>query len=372
MLDLASGIYSYKQVDDTLHFKNGSRYIGFRYALLNYDDVEIGNLTVEPGGTVTFDSLAEIMRRGVFIVKEGELKDIDWLNDRIKPYFRLHMPNRSIIEWPLGVLMISAPSRQEDNNTVLRQIETFDANQILKQDKFITRPLYIAGSKYTDIIQDIIEGAGMWKINITPSSATLGIEKSFDPGTEKLTVVNTLLTEINYTPLWVDENGYAIAGPYVIPADRETEYTYKTDQLSIICPGSLQEEDVFDIPNTWAITASNPEKTAVTGTYVNDLPVSPTSTVNRRRSIVSFKTINDIYDQATLDNYTKRVAYEESQIYGLFKFNTATMPHHSYQNILFIDHDRLDVMSKYTETKWELELSDEGVMSHECRRVIIV
>jgi hypothetical protein len=369
MLNLAANGYTMQPIDDMLHSKHGIRNVRFRYALLNYYDVEIGELSVEPGANITLDSLAEITRRGKFSLKENELQDVDWLNDRIKPYFRLMMPG-GYAEWPLGVFLISSPTRQDNPGRILREVETYDTSLVLKEDKFTTRYRIATTTKYTDAIQDIVEGAGLWKINITASTATLSVDKEFDIGTPKLQAINTLLAEINYTALWIDENGYAVASPYIIPTDRETEYTYKTNQLSIIHPGAIQEKDLFSVPNKWVVTASNPEKAVLTSTYINDLPTSPTSTINRKRTIVDFRTIDDVFDQTTLDDYTKRIAYSASQIYDRFIFDTALMPHHSYSNMLFVDHSKLDVAAKYSETRWSMDLTAGGRMKHECRRVI--
>jgi hypothetical protein len=98
--------------------------------------------------------------------------------------------------------------------------------------------------------------------------------------------------------------------------------------------------------------------------------VSQTSTVARGRTIVDFREIDDVYDQTTLDDKAKRMAYEASQIYGKFIFETALMPHHSYSDVLYIEHSEHGVAAKYTETSWTMILSAGGRMRHETRRVI--
>jgi len=196
------------------------------------------------------------------------------------------------------------------------------------------------------------------------------VAKEFEIGSSKLTAINQLLSEINYTSLWVDEYGFFTAQPYIIPADREAEYTYKNDQMSIIHPGSVLEEDLFSVPNKWVLVASNPERAPLRSIYVNNSPTSKTSTINRGRTIVDYREVDDVYDQETLDARVKRIAYEASQIYGKFIFETAIMPHHSYLDILHIEHSGHGVEAKFTETSWTLQLSHAGRMRHETRRVI--
>ena len=370
MLSLAQGAYTSQQVRDILHARTGSREVRFRYALLNKYDVEIGTLSSVMEGSVSQDSLAEITRTARFEMAENEALDINWLTDRIKPYMQIRMPDGAWIEWPLGVFLISSPSRYDGAGSVTRSIEAYDKNLILQEDCFTNRYLIAAGTTYTDAITTIIETAGIWKHNITSSTAALEVAKEFEIGTTKLSAVNELLTELNYSPLYVDANGYTVGAPYVIPTLRETDYSYETDEVSIIEPGATHEEDLFGVPNLWVVTATNPEKSALVSTYTNIRATSPTSTINRGRTIVDYRLISDVFDQTTLDAYVLRLAYEASQIYGRFIFNTALMPHHGHNDMLFINHDGLSVDTKYTEISWDMELKSGGTMRHECRRVI--
>jgi len=370
MLDLAIGGYSKQQVMDTLHGKYGSRNISFRLALLNSNGVELGELTAEPGGSVVQNSQAEITRTANFIVKETEAQDVNWLKDMVQPYYRLKMPDGAWIEWPLGVFLLSSPSRAHGSGRVTRSIEAYDRSLILKEDKFTTRYRIIKTTLYTAAIETILESAGLWKINITASSLALSADKEFDPGTTKLEAINILLIEINYNPITFDENGYAVASPYQEPSLQEADYEYRTNEMSVILPGSIDELDLFAVPNVWTRIASNPEKVSLIGTYTNSLSTSPTSTINRGRSIVDYDTIDDIADQTTLDAYVKRIAFEASQVYGRFVFNTAVMPHHGYLDTLFCEHSALGIASKYTEMSWRLDLSAGGKMQHEARRII--
>lgn len=370
MVELGKDSYSRAEVVKQLHMQQGSRRVAFRYDLLNIDEVKIGELKAQAGSNrVSMHSLAQIKRTAQFTFKENELNDVDWLNDRIKPVFRLQMPDKNWVEWPLGVFLLSSPARRH-NVTVTRDIDAYDASVILVEDKFDNRYRIPAGKKYVDAVTEIINESGMWKINITEHPGAITTDREFEIGISKLEAINELLKSINYTSLWIDEHGYATAKPYILPTYREVEYTYKTDEISIIHPGALNEIDLFNVANMWVVTASNPEKAPLTSRYVNDLATSQTSTINRKRRIVDFREVDDIYDQQTLDDYVMRIAYESSQVYEKFVFDSANMPQHSYSDMLFIDHTGLGVTNKFTETSWEMDLSNGGKMRHECRRVV--
>jgi len=289
------------------------------------------------------------------------------------------MPDGGIAEWPLGVFLLSSPTRRDENKQIKRSIEAYDSSLILKEDKFTERYHIPAGTRYAAAIMDILNGAGIWKVNIQDFGSgwyadtwTLNVDLEFEIGTPKLYAVNELLKSLNYTSLWIDENGYARAQEYVLPTHRDPEYEYRNDELSIMHPDSgIEELDLYNVPNKWVRYVENPDRAAILRSeYTNDLATSLTSTVNRGRVIVDIDSVDDVYDQDVLDDLTKRVAYNASQIYGKFDFTTALMPHHSYYDCLFVEHTDFGIAYKYTESSWSMDLRAGGAMSHSVRRVI--
>lgn len=371
MLDLATNGYTKEEVIRQLHYVNGARETKYTIELLNKYDVKIGELEAEPTGNIVFNSLAEIKRTANLVIKENLFKDINWLSDRIRPVFNLRMKDGGWAKWNLGVFLISSPTRKESGANILRDLELYDKSLILKEDKFESRYLVSKGTNYVEAIINIINKAGISKVDIKPANSIVDVDKEYEIGTSKLEVANSLLKEINYTSLWTDEVGVFRADKYLIPAEREADYTYKDNQLSIIETGSIEELDLFSVANKWVVVASNPEKEAIISKYENVSATSPISIPNRGRTIVDYRTVDDIADQSTLDAYTKRIAYEASQIYGEFRFSTAIMPHHSHADLLFIDHKNMGINSKFTEMNWRINIGSNS-MEHTCRRVIYI
>ena len=355
-----------KLEDNIINMLHSSRRISFRYDLLDYSEVKIGELT-SLGGSLGLNSLAQIKRQGNFKFKENELQDVDWLNDKVQPVFILN----GKYEFPLGIFMISSPSRGLKGKSITRNVECFDTSLVLLEDKFDTRYRINSGINYITAISQLIGSSGLWKINIPYIDAVLKTDKEFEIGTSKLEAINYLLQEINYTSLWVDEQGNFTANPYVLPTNREVEYIYKNDDMSIIIPDtSIEEIDLFNVANKWVVVATNPETEPLVSRYTNENGASPTSTINRRRTIVDYREVDDIASKSILDEYVRRIAYETSNVYGKFVFDTAIMPHHTYMDSLFCEHTDLGIKNKYIETSWEMELKADGKMKHNCRRVI--
>ena len=346
-----------------------SRLIDFRYELLNKNDLVKGEIDVL-SGSVSLNSLAEIKRTGQFQIKENILQDIDYLNDRIRPVVILDG-----VEYPMGVFLIPSPSRAKTEKGIIRSIEAYDKTQILKEDKLLDRYFIKQGTKYSTIITQIVNSAGIHNVTIEPTDLTLKRDREFEPGLSKLSVVNNLLSECNYTSIYTDGNGMLRAESYILPNFRKVTQRY--NDYEILNPKNLKvsnstidELDLFNIPNIWVVVASNAENDSLKAVYKNESPVSPTSTVSRGRNIVDYRTVSDIADQTVLNSYVKRLAYNTTNQYRKVSFETLINPTHSYSDCILVEDEKLGINAKYIETSWEFSLEAGAKMKHEGRRVI--
>ena len=93
-------------------------------------------------------------------------------------------------------------------------------------------------------------------------------------------------------------------------------------RVRIIADSEGEELDIFAIPNVFVVTSSSPDGGELSTTYVNDNPLSPTSTVKRHRQIVDYREISDIAGIDELDAYIKHIAYAVSSVYSIVSFDT--------------------------------------------------
>jgi hypothetical protein len=346
-----------------------SREIAFRYELLNRMDLVKGEIDVL-SASISFNSLAEIKRTASFEVRENTAQEIDYLNDRIRPIVILNGK-----EYPMGIFLIPSPQRAKKQEGIIRSIEAYDKGQILKEDKLLDRLFIKKGTKYTTIITQIINSAEIYNVSIEPTDLFLKRDREFEPGLSKLSVVNTLLTECNYTSLYTDGMGIVRADNYVLPTFRRVTQRY--NDYEILNPENLKvsnstvdELDLFNIPNIWVVVASNAENKSLKAVYKNESPTSPTSLPNRNRNIVDYRTVSDIADQATLKNYVKRLAYNTTNQYRKVSFETLINPKHSYSDCILIEDKKLGINAKYIETSWSFSMKVGEKMKHQGRRVI--
>lgn len=368
MQKIEQGNYTREEIISALHGVNGARELKFRYDLLDKTEQKKGEIETVISGEVSMNALADIKRTARFTIEDTDT--IDWLNDRIQPFVLLKMPDSNYVEWSQGIFLLSSPKRVERNGRVYRDVEAYDGLQILNDDKFDSRYYITLGTNYVTAIISILQGAGITKYNIEQTTATLQTTREWEPGTKKLTIINELLQEINYTSLWVDEYGFYTASKYRLPSERAIEYTYADNDLSVTYNETSEELDLFNVPNKWVAVQSNPESNPLISVYTNVNPESITSTVSRGRTIVDYRTIDNIADQTSLDAYVQRLAYEASQIFGHVAFETAIMPMHSYNDVLEVVYGGLGINGKYIETDWTMPLQTGARMRHNVRKVI--
>lgn len=349
----------------------GTRRFSFRYELLDSGNNKIGDLDAVESCTIDQNWLADIKRTAKFTLRDTG--DIDFLANRIKPWVQLRLPPYGpddFVEWPQGVFLLSSPQRKSDAaGARWREVDAYDALQVYTDDLVDTRYTVASGTAYTTAVSTLL---GSVPKNVTASASTLPTAKEWDPGTSKLKIINELLGAVNYESLSFDEDGIAIVRPYRTPSTRPAEYTYADDELSVMLPEVTQELDLFAIPNKWVLVVSDPERAALSSTYTNTNPASPTSTVRRGRTIVDFRTQQDAADQAALDAQVSRLAFEASQIYEAIEFETGLMPIHSGNDVYRIEFSLMAVASNYSEHTWSMQLTVGATMKHRARRVVTV
>lgn len=240
-------------------------------------------------------------------------------------------------------------------------------NPEMRYDSFQLNPN--PSNTYTGVIDHILTEANLPK-KVTPHTATIPEIKEWEAGTSKREIIADLLSAINYESLSFDEDGYAVVKPYVSPQDRGAEFTYQDDELSVMYPEVMQEQDLFSIPNRWILTVSDPDRDMIVVDFTNMDPASPTSTVRRGRTITEFLQEQDASDEATLIDKATRQAFESSQVFEAIEFDTGLMPIHSGNDVYSLIYDPLGINGQYSEVSWDMELQAGAKMSHRARRVI--
>jgi len=341
----------------------------FEYELLDQNNETLGLLDSVSGGSIKNNSLAtNANRTAKFSISD---QGVNYLSDRIRPWMKLRMPDGGHASWPLGVFILSSPSRVIRSAGEHRKVEAYDQRLILLEDREEDRYVITSGTNFVTAINTILDSAGVTEHAIIATDKMLPASRDWKAGTPKLRIINDLLGSINYSPLNFSSAGIALSRPYQRPSERAPGYEYAATDDSILSPDLSIELDSFGVANKWVATVSEADRLPLTSVYTNVEPSSPTSTVSRGRTIVDFRSV-DAADQESLDAIVARIAFEASQLYEKVELETALMPHHENNEVVQVTYPRAGISAKYTEHKWSLPLQAGAGMKHTLRRVVTV
>lgn len=346
---------------------SSAREVRFEYSISDTQNNELGKIEIQDG-RISFDSASEIMRTFSGRVKKSDLLNMDTIDRRITPWMCLMMPNGKEARWALGKFIIY-PSAEANNDINMIDISGYDLGKVALDDKSVSRIFIDSDVEYTTAISTIL-GELYTRSTVESSEDLKSFPQEWELGTSKLQIVNDLLKGINYDPLYFDEYGVAICQAHIAAAQRAIDFQYYANEQSVILDGITFASDKFDIPNKWVRYTENPEAPYLMSSFTNDSPDNPFSTVSRGRTIVDIDVIEDIASQTALDSYVVRIASEAMQTTERIEFSTLNMPAHGYRECLFVNIPVYNIMGKYIETAWEMDLTSGGQMRHVCERVV--
>ena len=318
-----------------------------------------------PTVTMNADGVIKMSLAGVFRRNDN----MDYLNDEIKPY--LIIDGR---EYPVGVYMIGTRETQSDEHGIsLDQIEAYDRALKLRQKKTETRLHIDAGTKYLDAIGNLLQDAGIKMVLADESSDTIATDREdWEIGTEYLTIINALLSEINFSSIWFDLDGIARLERYAAPTSANIDHEYREGCFSIIQNNYTRKVDVFNAPNVFVVTVANPDyEDAMTATGVNDSPLSALSTVSRGRRILATPIkLNNIASQEALQQYANNLAIKSMLATEQTVFYTMLNPVHGVGDVVALYNGELQGI--YEETGWMMQLKAGGKMKHTAKKVVLI
>lgn len=295
--------------------------------------------------------------------------DVDYLNDTLRPVILLDG-----VEYASGVYHIaSRTDSRTETGAVLTQLECYDNCFILKSTCTEHILHFSAGTNYIAAVQQLLNEAGIVLCLTTPTTAVLSTAREdWDVGTDYLTIINQLLSEINYDELWFNSDGYAVLRPRKSLDAAEIDHSYSADdRLSLVRPTATSETDVFSQPNVFVVICSNPDLSApMIATAVNDNPLSDLSTFRRGRRIAQVYKVDNIASQEDLQAYAQNLCNMSILQSEIVTVETAIHPGHGVNDIVALHHPLASGI--YRETAWSMTLSPGQSMTHTLRRIIIV
>ena len=292
---------------------------------------------------------------------------VNWFTDRIRPEMIIDG-----VTYPLGVFLTSSVRTEENDTQRWVTIEAFDQCWVLRDTKTESLLYFASGTNYLTAVQTLLTGAGIAMISSTPTTAVLAeAREHWAIGTSYLEIINQLLSEINYNPIWFNQEGIAILEPASVPTAANIEHTLDdTDIKSLLLPESSRETDVYQAPNVFIAICSNADKSnPMVAKAENTNPQSPLSIARRGRRIVTVLTVDNIADQSELQAYADRMRNESMLTGETIQVTTGLLPGYGVTDVVALRYREL--FTTCIEHSWTMTLSVGGTMQHVLEKVVI-
>lgn len=287
-------------------------------------------------------------------------------------------------EFPLGRFLMSAPRRDADKFGIYREVDLYDESYNLKNSKITSRYTVAAGVNYITAVTAALQAAGLdtTGYSLSATDLILPAARDWEPGSGTegvsfLQIINELLFDINYKSFRFNGAGIGIAAQYVLPKDRASEYTYETDDLSIIFPEVSAGVELQKVVNEVVAVIEDPAQPIDSATSTNTKPSSPTNTSKSGVGQTNRKQLDSFAANSTvLQGQADRVLTEESMSIEVIEYHTAITPHHDDLDKNTFKHINiphpLNINADFIEYEWETELNEAGRTRHLAKRSLDV
>lgn len=284
--------------------------------------------------------------------------------DRIQPILIIEGK-----EYPLGLFMIISNPEYLSDTLSYYDLEAYDETMILKQACTTDRIYYPAGTKYTDIVENMLAECNIVNYIMYSNSAVLTTDREFDIGTPYIEIINQLLEEINYNHIYADSKG--IMHIELIQQKINPDFNYSDINVFNIKKPIVRSTDIYDLPNVLIGTASNPDNDDVFSYKKENTDLnSQISIINRGYRVVKHYNFSNIASQQVLEDYIDRMYLESTQATETIEFDTKIEPNHEFESYILVDTELINGF--YVEKTWELELSSRATMHHLAERKVFV
>lgn len=333
----------------------------FKYRLLDKDGTFL-YLNCVDSASVFYDSTSELKQSANITVALSDRETFN-INDKLQI---IHCLDN--VETVVGTFLMSTPREIVHTHYRELNIDCFSTLWLLSVNKLVNRKIVPRGTQVTSEIRRLINELG-YTIDIEDSTQSTSIDLEFDIGTSYLNLVNDLLGVINYSTLFVLNNGNFSAKKYVEPIERIVEIMYNdSEEDTNIISIYNNSIDFFDVPNIFVRYVNSPD-VQLKAVFENNNIQNIFSTANRPPN-VNVKEVRDVSDIQTLYDIAKRDCIKEGNKHATIEIQTSINPKHLYNNCVGLMFNGIN--DKYVERSWKFECITGGLMTHILEGVLIL
>ena len=294
-------------------------------------------------------------------------KEVNWLTDEIQVQIITNGEPHSC-----GIFLPSVVSEHEDETIQFLHIDALDRGWIAQDSRTESRVFIPAGTNYVDAVVSVLGRAGISQIISTPTAFLMPEDRDdWNVGTPILDIVNQLLSEISYKPLWFNGDGAAMLEPASSPTANNIDHSLDDTKIeSLLAPRISRQTNLYNKPNVFVCVCSNADKEdGMVAIGENTNPQSPLSISRRGRRITQYVPVQNTPSQIALQLYADRMVTESLTSGEKITVSTALLPGFGVGDVTAIKYG--DLMAICIERSWSMDLRVGGLMSHILERVVL-
>lgn len=290
---------------------------------------------------------------------------VDWLSDELQAVLAIDG-----VEHSVGTFLPASVSEEDLEGQKTLQVEAYDRCWRVQTEDAGSLSEIQAGQAYLAAVESILVRAGIGLVTATANSAVLTSGRVWTGKTNPLQMVNELLAEINYKPLWFTPEGVAVLEPYAEPTVENIQHTLDGDDVrSLLLPQISRKTDIFSAPNVFVCVCASPDRESIlTATAVNDSPTSPLSVMRRGRRIAQTIQVRNISSQEELQAYADRLRNESMLRGETIAVETALLPGYGVGDVVALHYGEVSALC--LDRAWEMDFRVGGTMRHTLERVV--
>lgn len=299
--------------------------------------------------------------------RKGHRLEFNPLTDELQPILSI---NGQVNK--LGIyLPVSANPSYEGGSSIERiSVEAYDRSWLVKTTTQKERVYFQRGMLYLDAIEKLLTASGIGLIMKVPCSEVFSEDREdWEIGTDNLTIVNELLGEINYKPLWFNANGTAVLEPIKMPTVQNIQHQLDSRNPSTyVHPGLNRTMDFYQTPNVFICVCNHPDKNrSLTAVARNTSEYSPLSIQRRGKEIVDFESVSNIASQEALQKYAERKLFESLLTGEQIEVTTSLLTGWGIGDVVSLHYN--DIHALCVSHRWSMTLKAGGEMSHTLEKI---
>lgn len=290
--------------------------------------------------------------------------DVNFLTDRIRPEVIIDGVNYS-----LGVFLVAKVETIITETGHHLSIQAYDQCWLLQTTSTENTTYFESGTKYLTAIDNMLDSVGIGLVMVADNDYTFTRSRAdWLPGTNYLSIINELLTEINYSRIWFNLDGFAIVEPEPNPQSSTISHILNEDDVqSLLIPSASIGSDYYSMPNVFLYLCSNFESTYMSAIAINNDMGSPISVPRRGRRIYSINQVNDVPSQDVLQDIADKAMQRSLLRTDSIKVSTGIFPNYGLNDLVALKIN--GEFSVCIERGWTMQMEPGGTMNHKLERV---